>query len=132
MMNRLEGRNLAHPGCLIGITTGLILGIVLAGILAASFNVPFNTVSLIWLAITLGLGLIGWIIGAFLTTKKQLAAQRAQLAIIEEQRFMAEGARVESTDNKAPVDSVDQEVVTETEVQGTNVEERSNTDQPSV
>jgi hypothetical protein len=79
MMKQLEGRNLAHPGCLIGIIAGLIVGIVLAGILAASFNVPFSTVSLIWLALTLGLGLIGWIIGAFLTTKKQLAAQRAQL-----------------------------------------------------
>jgi hypothetical protein len=127
MMNHLEGRNLAHPGCLIGITTGLILGIVLAGILAASFNVPFNTVSLLWLAFTIGLGLIGWIIGAFLTTRKQLAAQRAQLAVTEEQ-----GATVKSVDNDAPVDSVDQEVATATEVQITNIEERSNTDLPSV
>ena len=31
MMNKLRGRNLAHPGCLIGVTTGMTLGIVLAG-----------------------------------------------------------------------------------------------------
>ena len=90
MINRLEGRNLAHPGCLIGITTGLIVGIVLAGILAASFNVSFSTVSLIWLALTIGLGLIGWIIGAFLTTRKQLAAQRAQMLVPVEQETITE------------------------------------------
>ncbi|GCE24978.1 hypothetical protein KDA_04620 [Dictyobacter alpinus] len=86
MMNRLEGRNLAHPGCLIGITLGLIVGIVLAGILAAGFNVPFRTVSLIWLAVTLVLGLIGWLWGAYLTTKKQLAAMRANPAGTSEEK----------------------------------------------
>ena len=34
MMKRLRGRNLAHPGCLIGVTTGLSLGIILAAVLA--------------------------------------------------------------------------------------------------
>jgi hypothetical protein len=125
MMNHLEGRNLAHPGCLIGITTGLILGIVIAGILAASFNVPFNTVSLIWLAVTIGLGLIGWVIGAFLTTKKQLAAQRAQLAGSKEQ-----GTLVESAGAEVPADNVDQKVVTGTAVQTTLVEEARSNDVP--
>lgn len=77
MMKRLEGRNLAHPGCLIGVTLGLIIGIVLAGILASAFNVAFNTVLLIWLGITVGLGMIGWIWGAYLTTRQQIAAMRA-------------------------------------------------------
>jgi hypothetical protein len=126
MMNHLEGRNLAHPGCLIGITTGLILGIILAGVLAVSFNVPFNTVSLIWLAFTLGLGLIGWIIGAFLTTQKQLAAQRAQLAGSKEQE-----TTTESIENKASVDSVEQEVVTEAAVEPTIIEETKSNDLPS-
>jgi Na+-driven multidrug efflux pump len=62
MMKKLRGRNLAHPGCLIGVTAGLIVGIVLAAILA-SMNVALNTDLLVWLGLTLGLGLIGWITG---------------------------------------------------------------------
>lgn len=62
-MKQFEGRSLAHPGCLIGITTGLIVGIVLAGVLAAGFNVALGIVLLVWLVFTLGLGLIGWLIG---------------------------------------------------------------------
>lgn len=80
MMKHLEGRNLAHPGCLIGVTLGLIIGIVLAGVLASTFNVAFSTVLLVWLGITVGLGLIGWIWGAYITTRQQLAAMRANAA----------------------------------------------------
>ena len=69
MMNKLRGRNLAHPGCLIGITTGLILGIVLAGVLAAGFNLALNTVSLVWHGLTIRLGIIGWIFGDRLTSR---------------------------------------------------------------
>ncbi len=69
MMKRLRGRNLAHPGCLIGITAGLTLGIILAGVLAAVFNVPYNTVILTWLALTVGLGAIGWVAGSILTSR---------------------------------------------------------------
>ena len=67
-MNKLRGRNLAHPGCFIGVTAGLTLGIVLAAILAA-MNVPLNTDLLIWLGLTLGLGAIGWIIGDRLSSR---------------------------------------------------------------
>ncbi len=69
MMNRLRGRSLAHPGCLTGVTTGLTLGIILAGILAAKFGVAYNTVLLVWLALTVGLGAIGWIVGTMLTPR---------------------------------------------------------------
>lgn len=69
MMKQLRGRNLAHPGCLIGVTTGLIIGIILAGVLAASFNVAFNTVLWIWLSLTVGLGAIGWIAGSSLSAR---------------------------------------------------------------
>lgn len=68
MIKRLRGRNLAHPGCLIGVTLGLTLGIILGGILAVQ-NVALNTVLLIWLAMTLGLGAIGWITGHRLTPR---------------------------------------------------------------
>lgn len=69
MMKKLRGRNLAHPGCLIGVTTGLIVGIVLAGILAATFNVAFNTVLLVWFGLIIVLGIIGWIIGDRLSSR---------------------------------------------------------------
>jgi phosphotransferase system glucose/maltose/N-acetylglucosamine-specific IIC component len=68
MMKKLRGRNLAHPGCLIGVMVGLILGIVLAGILAV-LNVALNTDLLIWLGLTLGLGAVGWIIGNRLSSR---------------------------------------------------------------
>jgi uncharacterized membrane protein AbrB (regulator of aidB expression) len=69
MKKQFEGRSLAHPGCLIGITTGLIVGIILAGILASVFNVALNTVLLVWLFLTIGLGLLGWVIGERLSMK---------------------------------------------------------------
>ncbi len=68
MMKRLRGRNLAHPGCLVGVTLGLALGIILAGILAVN-NIALNTILLIWLALTVGLGAIGWIAGTRLTSR---------------------------------------------------------------
>ena len=68
MMNKLRGRNLAHPGCLIGVTTGLIVGIILAGVLAMA-NVPLNADLLIWLGLTAVLGAIGWVIGSALSSR---------------------------------------------------------------
>jgi hypothetical protein len=69
MMNKLRGRNLGHPGCLIGISTGLALGIVVAGILAIGFNVALSTDLLIWSGLTVGLGIIGWVIGDRLSAR---------------------------------------------------------------
>jgi hypothetical protein len=69
MMKRLRGRNLKHPGCLIGVTTGLIFGIVLAGLLAYYAGMAYNVVVLLWLGLTLGLGVLGWVIGDRLTAK---------------------------------------------------------------
>ena len=69
MIKRLRGKNLAHPGCLIGVTTGLTFGIILAGILASVFNVAYTTVLLVWFGLTFGLGAIGWILGTRLTSK---------------------------------------------------------------
>jgi hypothetical protein len=69
MLNKLRGRNLAHPGCLIGTTAGLTLGIIVAGILAVVYNVALNTVVLIWLGLTIGLAIIGWIAGDRLSSR---------------------------------------------------------------
>jgi hypothetical protein len=63
MMNSMRGRNLKHPGCLIGTTTGLTVGIILAGVLAMQ-NVPLNVILLIWLALTLVPAIAGWFIGS--------------------------------------------------------------------
>jgi len=69
MMKKLRGRNLAHPGCLIGTTAGLTFGIILAGILAQLFNISLNTLLLTWFGLTLVLGAIGWITGDRLSSK---------------------------------------------------------------
>lgn len=69
MMNNLRGRNLAHPGCFIGTIIGLTFGIVLAAILANVYNVALNTIVLIWLGLTVGLGIIGWVLGNRLTSR---------------------------------------------------------------
>jgi uncharacterized membrane protein AbrB (regulator of aidB expression) len=69
MKKQFEGRSLAHPGCLIGITTGLIVGIILAGVLASVFNMALNAALLIWLLLTIGLGILGWVIGERLSMK---------------------------------------------------------------
>jgi hypothetical protein len=68
MMKSMRGRNLAHPGCLIGLTVGLTLGIILAGILAVA-NVSFNLDLLVWLGLTVGLALIGWVAGSALSSR---------------------------------------------------------------
>lgn len=68
MMNSMRGRNLAHPGCLIGTTTGLILGIILGGVLAIA-NVPLYGDLLVWLGLTFILGAIGWITGSALSSR---------------------------------------------------------------
>ena len=79
MMKRLRGRNLAHPGCLVGVTLGLALGIILAAILALH-NMSLNSVLLIWLGLTVGLGAIGWIVGTLLTSRFPALGEAAPLS----------------------------------------------------
>ncbi len=69
MMKNLRGRNLKHPGCLIGVTLGAVVGIIIAGVMAAKFNVPLNIVLWTWLAIILFLAALGWIIGSRLSSR---------------------------------------------------------------
>jgi hypothetical protein len=69
MMKRLQGRNLKHPGCLIGVTIGLTFGIALAGLLAYYAGISYNMAVLLWLALTVGLGIIGWVIGDRMSAK---------------------------------------------------------------
>ena len=88
MMKKLRGRNLSHPGCLIGITVGLTLGIVLAAILA-SLNVALNIDLLIWLGLTMALGAIGWIVGNRLTSR---------FPVLEEQTPLKETTSLSTSD----------------------------------
>lgn len=69
MMKKLRGRNLKHPGCLIGITLGMIIGIVVAGVLASVYNVAMAIDLWVWFGIMLVLGAIGWIIGDRLSSR---------------------------------------------------------------
>jgi hypothetical protein len=78
MIKKLRGRNLSHPGCLIGVTLGLTLGIVLAAILA-TLNVALNTDLLIWLGLTIGLGAIGWVIGNRFTSRFPMVDEQTSL-----------------------------------------------------
>ncbi len=103
MMNRLRGRSLAHPGCLTGVTAGLTLGIILAGILAAKFGVAYNTVLLVWLALTVGLGTIGWIIGTILTPRFPALPETD------------EARAVDATEKNAPIETTEQSTDTITE-----------------
>jgi len=68
MMNKMRGRNLAHPGCLIGVTTGLIVGIILAGVMAMN-NISLNAILLTWLGLTVVLAVGGWITGSALSPR---------------------------------------------------------------
>ncbi|HET8912722.1 MAG TPA: hypothetical protein VFN23_14720 [Ktedonobacteraceae bacterium] len=72
MMKQFEGRSLAHPGCLIGVMSGLILGIILAGVLAVYANTPLANLLWMWLGLTVVLGLVGWFIGERLSTPFRL------------------------------------------------------------
>ncbi len=69
MMKKLRGRNLAHPGCLVGTTTGLIFGIIVAAVLAQLLNVSLSMLLFTWFGLTILLGAIGWIIGDRLSSK---------------------------------------------------------------
>ena len=77
-MKKFRGRNLSHPGCLIGVTLGLTLGIIVAAILA-TLNVALNTDLLIWLGLTLGLGAIGWVIGNRLTSRFPMVDEQTSI-----------------------------------------------------
>lgn len=63
MINKLRGHNLAHPGCLVGVTLGLTIGIILAGVMAVAYNVALNIDALTWLGLTVVLGALGWVVG---------------------------------------------------------------------
>jgi ABC-type cobalamin transport system permease subunit len=69
MLKKLRGRNLAHPGCLVGVTLGLTLGLIMATILAFGLNVNINLDLAVWFGLTLLLGALGWVLGDRLSSR---------------------------------------------------------------
>lgn len=102
MMKKFRGRNLAHPGCLIGVTAGLVFGIVLAGVMASVFNVALNTVLLIWFGLTLVLAVIGWIIGDRLSSR--FPALEEDNSEIAEENMQTTQTREQKETTSEPVD----------------------------
>lgn len=68
MREQLQGRNLAHVGCLIGLILGLSGGIALAGVLV-SHNVAATLALLVWVGLTVVLGGIGFFAGSAVSDK---------------------------------------------------------------
>lgn len=69
MLKGLRGRNLAHVGCMLGVVTGLGGGIVLAWVLILH-NVASVVALLLWAALTVTLGAIGYNIGGASSTPR--------------------------------------------------------------
>ncbi len=65
MLEQLRGRNLAHVGCTVGLTLGLLLGLVvgIAIIFITQRADAATTATIVWLALTFGLGALGYILG---------------------------------------------------------------------
>lgn len=68
MREQLQGRNLAHVGCLIGLILGLSGGIMLAWELILH-NVATTLALIIWVGLTVVLGTIGFFTGTAVSDK---------------------------------------------------------------
>ena len=69
MREQLQGRNLAHVGCMLGLIMGLSGGIALAWVLILH-NASAVLALGVWLALTIVLGATGFIIGNVTTGQK--------------------------------------------------------------
>lgn len=63
MLEQLRGRNLAHVGCTLGLTAGLVLGLLLALAAIAVTGADASLAALVWLGVTFGLGALGYFLG---------------------------------------------------------------------
>ena len=59
---QLQGRNLAHIGCMLGMVLGLSGGLVLAFVLILH-NVASVIALGIWAILTVGLAMLGYVVG---------------------------------------------------------------------
>ena len=71
MLDQLRGRNLAHVGCTVGLTLGLLLGLI-AGIAIIAITQQADaatTATIVWFAITFGLGALGYYLGGTISRR---------------------------------------------------------------
>ena len=67
MIHYFKGRNLTHLGCTLGICIGLLAGLIAGGMISQSASLS----AAIWVMLVtiVGLGLLGWIVGALVSPK---------------------------------------------------------------
>lgn len=71
MLDQLRGRNLAHVGCTIGLTGGLLLGLLAALIVIQVMqnNDAVSVATIIWLGATAALGGLGYYLGGYVSRR---------------------------------------------------------------
>ena len=69
MVHYFKGRNLTHLGCALGVCIGLLAGLIAGAIISRSASLSVA----IWgmLGATVGVGLVGWVVGALVSPKKK-------------------------------------------------------------
>ncbi|MGH2502274.1 MAG: hypothetical protein ACRDID_07135 [Ktedonobacterales bacterium] len=83
MLNELRGRNLAHVGCTVGLTLGLALGLgaALAIVILVKTTSATDVATLVWFAVTFGLGVLGYWLGGRVSRRlwgEELRQRRAR------------------------------------------------------
>lgn len=71
MLNQLRGRNLAHVGCTLGLTAGLLLGLFAALIIIQVMQnlTAVNVATVVWLGATVVLGSLGYYLGGYVSRR---------------------------------------------------------------
>lgn len=71
MLDQLRGRNLAHVGCTIGLTGGLLLGLIAALVVIQVMrnNDTVSVATVIWLGATAALGGLGYYFGGYISRR---------------------------------------------------------------
>lgn len=69
MLDQLRGRNLAHVGCTLGLTGGLLLGLIAALVVIQVMQNSngVNVATVVWLGATVLLGGLGYYLGGYVS-----------------------------------------------------------------
>lgn len=71
MLDQLRGRNLAHVGCTLGLTGGLLLGLIAALVIIQVMRNSngVNIATVVWLGMTVLLGGLGYYLGGYVSRR---------------------------------------------------------------
>ena len=71
MLDQLRGRNLAHVGCTLGLTSGLLLGLIAAVVVIQVMRNSngVNVATAVWLSATVLLGGLGYYLGGYVSRR---------------------------------------------------------------